>query len=107
MTPVPCAKTTLLIAAVMGFFIVGGGAAIFGPALPVFAREFGLSTARVGWLVSTLWIGCLLGGVAMYFRPARLSAQSGMAVMALGAAILAAAPLWPVALAGAFVFGLS
>ena len=106
MTPDPSAKTALLTAAVMGFFIIGCGAAILGPALPVFAREFGLSTARASWLVSTLWIGCLLGVVAMYFWSARFSAQPGMAVMALGAAILAAAPLWPVALAGAFIFGL-
>ena len=106
MTPDPSAKTALLTAAVMGFFIVGCGAAIFGPALPVFARDFHLSTASAGWLVSTLWIGCLLGVGAMYFWSERLSAQPGMAVMALGAAILAVAPLWPVALAGAFIFGL-
>ena len=105
MTPEPSAKTALLTAAVMGFFIVGCGMAIFGPALPVFAREFHLSTASAGWLVSTLWIGCLLGVGAMYFWSERLSAQPGMAVLAVGAAIMAVAPLWPVALAGALVFG--
>ena len=74
MTPEPSDKTALLTAAVMGFFIVGCGMAIFGPALPVFAREFQLSTASAGWLVSTLWIGCLLGVGAMYFWSERLSA---------------------------------
>jgi fucose permease len=42
----------------------------------------------------------------MYFWSERVSTQPGMAVLAVGAVILALAPLWPVALAGAFVFGL-
>lgn len=106
MTPEPNAKTALLTAAAMGFFIVGCGSAIFGPALPVFAREFQLSTASAGWMISTLWIGCLVGVAAMYFWSERLSTAPGMAVLAIGAAIMAAAPQWPVALAGAFIFGL-
>jgi MFS transporter, FHS family, glucose/mannose:H+ symporter len=106
MTPDPNAKTALLAAAVMGFFIVGCGMAIFGPALPVFVREFGLTTASAGWLVSTLWIGCLLGVVAMYFWSERVSAQPGMLVLAFGAAILALSPVWMGVVAGAFIFGL-
>ncbi|MGV8985658.1 MAG: MFS transporter [Cypionkella sp.] len=99
------AKTTLLLSGLSTFFAFGAGMAIFGPALPVYERTYGLTTATSGLLVSTLWIGCLIGVLAVYLRGAKLTPQMGLAPLALGSVVLAIAPIWPVALLGALIFG--
>lgn len=38
------AKTTLLLSSLATFFIIGSGVAIFGPALPVYERDFHITT---------------------------------------------------------------
>jgi MFS transporter, FHS family, glucose/mannose:H+ symporter len=40
----------LLIAGILSFTIMGAGQSLYGPALPAFAREFGLTVAQAGWL---------------------------------------------------------
>ena len=100
------AKTALLISGLATFFIIGSGMAIFGPALPVYEREFHITTATSGLLVSTLWVGCLGGVAAMYLKGAKITPRMGLALLALGSVLLAVAPLWSVALAGALIFGL-
>jgi fucose permease len=102
----PQARTALMIASVLGFFVVGSGMAVFGPALPFFAQAFGLTTADASWMVSTLWIGCLAGVAAMYFWSERLGARPGLVLIAAGAAAMAYSVNWPVTIGGAFVFGL-
>jgi MFS transporter, FHS family, glucose/mannose:H+ symporter len=100
------ARTALLLTATTTFFMIGSGMAIFGPTLPVFAREFHLSTSGIGSLVSVQWMGSLSGTVALYFWGQRMTPQLPLAIAAIGAAILALTPWWPLALLGAFVFGL-
>lgn len=57
-------------------------------------------------MVSTLWIGCLIGVGGIYLKGALATPRVGLALLALGSVLLAVAPLWSVALIGALVFGL-
>ncbi len=99
-------KSVFLLSGLSSFVIIGAGAGIFGPAVPVFEAQFHLTTAMAGWLVSTLWIGCLTGVVLMYFKGALITPRLPLFMMALGSVVLALAPLWPVVLAGAVVYGI-
>ena len=103
--PVP-PKTALLASGLSTFLVIGSGMAIIGPALPVYERMFRIDTATSGLLVSTLWIGCLIGVVGMYLRGAHVTPRMGLGGLVIGAVLLAVAPLWRVALAGAMVFGI-
>ncbi|MBI1171036.1 hypothetical protein GC209_06515 [bacterium] len=99
------AKSTLLLSGLSTFFTFGAGMAIFGPALPVYKRAFNLTTEGSGFLISTLWIGCLLGVVAVFLRGSSITPRMGLAPLALGFVVLALAPAWPVTLSGALIFG--
>lgn len=99
-------KIILLLSGLATFFIIGSGMAIFGPALPVYERTFHITTATSGLLVSTLWVGCLIGVGAMYLTGKKMTPRVGLALLVLGSVLLALAPLWSVALAGALVFGM-
>ena len=57
----------LLITGIASFVLMGAGQSLFGPALPAFARDLGLTVAEAGWLISALWVGSILG-VACMFR---------------------------------------
>lgn len=99
------AKTALLASGLSTFLVIGSGMAIIGPALPVYERMFRIDTATSGLLVSTLWIGCLIGVVGMFLKGAEVTPRMGLSGLVIGSVLLAVAPLWPVALAGALVFG--
>lgn len=99
------AKSTLLLSGLSTFFTFGAGMAIFGPALPVYERAFGLTTKTSGLLISTLWIGCLIGVLAVFLWGARITPRIGLAPLALGFVVLALAPIWPLTLLGALIFG--
>lgn len=96
----------LLVAGVLTFVMMGAGQALFGPALPVYGRAFSLSDSGVGVLVSVLWVGCFLGVGFMFFWGARIGPRQVLAIMALGAAIMAAGPVWGVVVGGALTFGI-
>lgn len=99
-------KTALLASGLSTFLVIGSGMAIIGPALPVYERMFRIDTATSGLLVSTLWVGCLIGVVGMFLRGAEVTPRMGLGGLVVGAVLLAVAPLWPVALAGALIFGI-
>lgn len=99
-------KSALLLSGLASVVVLGSGMGILGPALPVYERDFALSTAQSGLLISTLWGGCLLSALGMYFKGAEVTPRPGLALLVLGSVLLAVAPLWPVALAGALVFGM-
>jgi hypothetical protein len=99
------AHAGLLLAGVATFVMMGAGQALFGPALPVYVRDFALSEGEAGLFVALLWVGCFLGVGLMYFRGAAIGPRHALAVMALGAGGIAASPLWPLTLAGGVVFG--
>lgn len=100
------AKTALLLTGLSSLFITGSGTAIFGPAVPVFEQAFLISTTTAGLLISSLWVGCLGGVILMFFRGARMTPRLPLALLTLGAVMLALAPLFSVALAGGLIFGL-
>jgi hypothetical protein len=100
------AHAGLLFAGVASFVMMGAGQSLYGPALPVFSRAFGISQGQAGMLVSAHWVGCFIGVALMYLRGAGITPRHALAAMALGAATVAAMAGWGVTLAGAAVFGL-
>ena len=99
------AQAGLLFAGVATFVMMGAGQSLYGPALPAFSRIFSVSLAEAGLLVSAHWVGCFLGVGFMYLKGAQVTPRHALAVMALGAGIIAMLSNWPVTLAGAVVFG--
>lgn len=100
------ANAGLLIAGVATFVMMGAGQALFGPALPVYVRDFALSEAEAGLFVALLWVGCFVGVGLMYFKGALVGPRHTLAVMAGGTGLMAASPNWWVTLAGGVVFGM-
>lgn len=95
----------LLFAGVATFVMMGAGQALFGPSLPVYSRIFSLGEGAAGVLVSVLWVGCFLGVGFMYLWGARITPRHVLAVMVLGAGIMATSPGWWLVTFGALVFG--
>lgn len=95
----------LLAAGVATFVMMGAGQSLYGPALPVFARNLDLSLAAAGWLVSAHWIGCAFGVAFMYFKGAQTGPRHVIATMALGAALVALGPGRSSAFGGALIYG--
>lgn len=93
----------------MAFFGVGMYAASFGPALPFLASDLGVSLDTAGLLLTALFIGSITASasvaIALHGRDTRMLSLWGLAAAASGMALLAAAPGWPVALAGGVVLG--
>jgi MFS transporter, FHS family, glucose/mannose:H+ symporter len=100
------AHAGLLIAGVATFVMMGAGQALFGPALPVYVRDFSLTEGEAGLFVALLWVGCFLGVGLMYVRGASLGPRHALAAMALGAGGMAASPAWGLTLLGGVVFGM-
>jgi FHS family glucose/mannose:H+ symporter-like MFS transporter len=99
------AHAALLFAGVATFVMMGAGQSLYGPALPAFSRIFSVTVAEAGVLVSAHWVGCFIGVGLMYLRGAGITPRHALAVMALGAAIVAALAGWWATVAGAVVFG--
>lgn len=96
----------LLVAGILSFAIMGAGQSLYGPALPAFAREFGLTVAQAGWLVSALWIGSATGVALMFFRGKNVTPRHALGVMVVGAGIIASGIGWWPTLAGSVIFGM-
>lgn len=99
------ANAGLLFAGVASYVIMGAGQSIYGPALPVFARDLGLTEPQAGWLISVHWIGAAVGVAFMYLRGAGVTPRMTLAVMALGAALVALGLGVAGAFLGALLFG--
>jgi MFS transporter, FHS family, glucose/mannose:H+ symporter len=100
------AHAGLLFAGVATFVMMGAGQALFGPALPVYVRDFSLSEGEAGLFVALIWVGCFLGVGLMYFRGAVIGPRHALAAMALGAGGMAASPGWVLTLASGMAFGM-
>ena len=100
------ANAGLLFAGVATFVMMGAGQSLYGPALPVFSRLFGVTVAEAGLLVSAHWVGCFIGVGFMYLKGALVTPRHTLAAMALGAALVAALAGWWATIAGAVVFGM-
>lgn len=99
------ANAGLVFGGLMTFIMMGAGQSLFGPALPAFARDFGIGMGTAGLLISAQWVGAAIGVAAMYLRGDLVSPRLVLASMALGAALVAAGLGWPLTLAGAVIFG--
>lgn len=82
----------------------------FPPLFPLLAREFGLSTARLGLLVTAIYVPTLLFQLPFGEVIDRIGARpvlvTGIAVTALGITLAGFAPSYPVLLACAFLSGM-
>lgn len=99
------ANIALLCAGVATFVLMGAGQSLYGPAMPAFARNYGIGLGVAGLAVSAHWVGCFVGVGFMYFRGRHVTPRGALAVMALGGAMMASGLAWPVTLLGAGVFG--
>lgn len=96
----------LLVAGILTFAIMGAGQSLYGPALPAFAREFGLTVGQAGWLVSALWIGSAAGVALMFWRGRHVTPRHALGVMVVGTSIIASGIGWWATLAGSVIFGM-
>lgn len=96
----------LLITGLISFVMMGAGQSLYGPALPAFARDLGLTVGQAGWLVSAHWIGCILGVGAMFLFGTRITPRVALGIMTVGAGLIASSPGWWGTLAGAVAFGI-
>jgi FHS family glucose/mannose:H+ symporter-like MFS transporter len=99
------AHAGLLSAGVATFVMMGAGQALYGPALPVFSRIFGVTVAEAGLLVSAHWVGCFLGVAIMYLGGGKVTPRHALIAMAVGAGGVASLAGWWAVIAGAVVFG--
>ncbi len=106
----PVFSTAAVVASCVGFVLIGVLQALYGPAIPAFREEFGLSPSAAGLGLSAHFIGGV-AGVLLFDRlygrigNRRILAGSYL-LMAVGAAGFALAPNWPVGLAMALLAGL-
>ncbi|MGL5011449.1 MAG: MFS transporter, partial [Paracoccaceae bacterium] len=99
------ANLTLLAVGVVTFVMMGAGASIYGPALPEFQRNLGLTETAAGFLISAHWVGCAFGVAAMYVKGEALGPRHALAPMAIGAALVTAGLGFAATLLGALLFG--
>lgn len=95
----------LLITGIFSFVLMGAGQSLYGPALPAFARDLGLSVAQAGWLISAHWVGCIVGVGSMFRLGGRITPRVALGLMAAGAGLIASGPGWWGTVAGAMIFG--
>ncbi len=95
----------LLFAGVATFVLMGAGQSLYGPALPAFSRQFGVTVAEAGVLISAHWVGCFVGVAIMYLRGGGITPRHSLAFMALGSAGIAALAGWWLTVLAAAVFG--
>jgi len=95
----------LLAAGVATFVLMGAVQAVYGPALPVLARETGSTTAAASLIFSVHWLGSAGGVAAMFALGPRVTPRVVLALLAAGTALLGAGLGWGVMLAGAALAG--
>jgi hypothetical protein len=86
------------------FVLIGAAAALYGPALPAFARLNGIGLAEAALIVSAHNLGGLAGLAASALLGLG-SARLALALLSLGAGLIASGAGWPVTLAGGAVLG--
>ncbi|TXS52388.1 MFS transporter [Streptomyces sp. uw30] len=99
-----------VVASCVGFVLIGALQAFYGPAIPAFREEFGLSPSAAGLGLSAHFVGGV-AGVLLFDRlygrvDNRRILGASYLLMAVGSAAFALAPNWPAALAMALLAGL-
>ncbi|WP_372426182.1 MFS transporter [Salinarimonas chemoclinalis] len=99
-----------IVASCFGFVVIGALQALYGPAIPHLLAEFAITPAQAGLALSAHFVGALIGVLAFNRAHARFTNRQLLAAsygaMAAGCVLFALAPVWSVALVGAFVVGL-
>jgi len=107
--PTSAQRRALLLVGVAAFVAIGTLQSLYGPAFAPLQARYGVSVAQVGAIVSAHFGGAFLGVLGAGLVLARLgyrrSLLSAASAIAFGAALVAFAPSWPLALAAAFVAG--
>lgn len=106
----PVFSPAAVVASCVGFVLIGVLQSLYGPAIPAFRAEFGLSPSAAGLGLSAHFVGGV-GGVLFFDRVHgrignRRILGGSYLLMAAGAAGFALAPNWPLALAAALLAGL-
>lgn len=106
----PVFSPAAVVASCVGFVLIGALQALYGPAIPAFREEFGLSPSGAGLGLSAHFVGGV-AGVLLFDRlfgriGNRRILGASYLLMALGAAGFALAPNWPTALTAALLAGL-
>ncbi|MFN3688636.1 MFS transporter [Salinarimonas sp.] len=99
-----------IVASCFGFVVIGALQALYGPAIPHLLETFAITPAQAGLALSAHFVGALIGVLVFNRAHTLLTNRQLLAAsygaMALGCLLFAAAPVWSVALVGAFVIGL-
>jgi FHS family glucose/mannose:H+ symporter-like MFS transporter len=106
----PVFSPAAVVASCVGFVLIGALQALYGPAIPAFREEFGLSPSAAGLGLSAHFVGGV-AGVLLFDRlfgriGNRRILGASYLLMAVGAAGFSLAPDWPTALAMALLAGL-
>jgi fucose permease len=96
----------LFASGALAFFLLGMLPALFGVALPIWSRAFGLGPGEGGTLFATYNAGAVVTVLAGILGVPGLATRPACLLVALGAAGLALGPSWPLMLVAAFVAGL-
>ena len=98
------------LAAYLALACVGLYATSFGPALPFFSREFGVSLDTAGLLITALFAGSISASAATVVRLHRLDQRAlcaaGLGGVTAGLLLMGLAPSFALPLAGGVVLGL-
>lgn len=62
------ANAVPVIAGCISFIVMGAAQSIYGPAVPAFAREFGIETGSAGFLIPVHWAGSACGVALMFLK---------------------------------------
>ncbi|MDV6374221.1 MFS transporter [Deinococcus arenicola] len=105
----PPLTLTILAAGTAAFFTLGVIQAMYGPAFTLFQARYGVTTAAVGIIASAHFVGSALAPPLVGLLLIRLSLRrvvvAALLTLALGATVVALAPTWPLAIAGALLGG--
>ncbi|GLI02621.1 MFS transporter [Phytohabitans aurantiacus] len=96
-----------VVSAFMAFVLIGALQALYGPAISAFRADFGISVAAAGLALSAHFVGGI-AGVLWYARSPLAGTRKlalSLVAMAAGAAGVALAPSWPLALVAALLAG--
>jgi FHS family glucose/mannose:H+ symporter-like MFS transporter len=96
-----------MVSACAAFVLIGALQALYGPAVSAFRADFGISVPVAGLALSAHFVGGI-AGVLWYARSPLTGTRklaASLVAMAVGAAGVALAPTWPLALVAALVAG--
>ncbi|MBI1418853.1 MAG: hypothetical protein GC146_16675 [Limimaricola sp.] len=95
----------LFVAGTLSFALIGAVQPLFGLALPVYGRAFGLSAPEAGQLLSAFGVGAFVAVMLGVLGLWQFTARTALAFLAVGAGVLALQASWLANLAGGVALG--